>query len=355
MRESILEATRSAIVLGRNPTFEDLKADFKATSTHQIDEQRDPPSIKQFRRIVKTKSHGKVDGVPVDLFSASAVVQVYDALGKTANKVKYAKMDPVEMISLAYKLVQKGRAKVSRETSQASESKVPPQFLSKQSKKKGKGRSVSRETSQAGAGVKNAMAQAVQGRGVRRDPEGDVSYSGTVEQDKLKLFRKASGNQPDIFQVLNPSGGVEGFIEKQPDKGGMKYPWKAFGRTYGGKPGRGKHIGDFPNKNRAIKAVMKGKKQEIAPVIGAIARAAAPAVAGAIAQKVVGKEASSDSKIRKMAYTAAKIVQTKEKGQGKISPLSANREALEPLIRKEVEKGTPSIKIPQKVAREFLK
>jgi len=522
MRESLLEATRRSMDVGRSPTFEDLKADFEATSTHQIDEQRDPPSIKQFRRIVKTKSHGRVDGVPVDLFSASAVVQVYDALGKTANKVKYAKMDPVEMISLAYKLVQKGRAK-SRETAEdeAGESKVPPQFLSKQGKKKGKGRAVSRETSQAGAGVKNAMAQVVQGRGAPREPEGDVGVSRTQEQAKLKLLKKASGNQPEVYQVLNPSGGIEGYVEKMPDKGGMKYPWKAFGLDHAprgrvrGMPGRGKHIGDFGNKNAAMKAVMKGKKEakvtedtrlskgdqkvirafadkkkatskkldsdgtrldgtwmggrgiaewkggkihtkdlgsrsaqtvqkalrkyaakddfaEIAPVIGALARAAGTAAAGAVAQKVIGKEAkkisakqiakntlamftkkygefsrhnprhirtlalvqrdayldavrkgydypaipaidaevykltkgpsrysssteASDSKIKKMAYTAAKIVQTIEKGQGKISPLSANREALEPLIRKEVEKGTPSIKIPQKVAREFLK
>ncbi|KKL92167.1 hypothetical protein LCGC14_1887420 [marine sediment metagenome] len=311
MRENLLEATRRAVDLGRDPTVESLEADFLVGFGRQsTSEAKDPPRIAKFRKIVKTKSFGKVDGTPVDLFSASAVTQVYDALSKPANQKKYAKMDPVEMISIAYKLLQKGRKAAT-----------------------------SRETSQAGAGVKNAMAQAVVGRGATRKPLGDVGYAGTQEarkkispkqiaqgalkaftkkygefnrnnkrhintladvlqdeylaavrkgldypdyksieaelykltkgpsrfsmgreatgQGKLKLFRKASGNQPDVYQVLNPSGGVEGFIEKQPDTRTEKYPWKAFGRTYGGRPGRGEHLGDFKNKNAAMKAVMK--------------------------------------------------------------------------------------------------
>ncbi len=401
MRENILEATRRAVELGKSPTVETLEADFlKGFGKQSTNEAKDPPRIAKFRKIVKTKSFGKVDGTPVDLFSASAVTQVYDALSKPANQKKYAKMDPVEMISIAYKLLQKGRRAAT-----------------------------SRETSQAGAGVKNAMAQAVVGRGAPRKPLGDVGYGGThevagtfvrvsfasagkahwgsiqgaakdaggsvvggddktrefrfkdaskakafaksmkqtgakvfteaqirpphsvevfrtvivgdnkaqqkeivsklraagkvgetmlrfktlkphgvivyiqgrnatgvgnylkgvlgkmaelgpavgaivrhvargaavgvakkamaKEQAKLKLFRKASGSQPDVYQVLNPSGGVEGFIEKQPDTRTEKYPWKAFGRTYGGKPGRGQHLGDFNNKNAAMKAVLK--------------------------------------------------------------------------------------------------
>ena len=37
-------------------------------------------AIDDLRKIVKTKSMGKVSGTKVDLFSASAMVQVYDAL-----------------------------------------------------------------------------------------------------------------------------------------------------------------------------------------------------------------------------------------------------------------------------------
>ncbi len=588
MRENLLEASRRAIDLGRDPTFDELYDDFiESFPLHELlrdfvrtcDEAADPPRIKQFRKIVKTKSFGKVDGTPVDLFSASAVTQVYDALSKPANQRKYAKMDPVEMISIAYKLLQKGRkAASSRETSegqadwrgkpflpalrQAAKAydatvkvqgkratiKMPsrelaadlvrdlgkdnPEYFWKTKKAVVKGDTVtvvlpaggdetsreqteqgdppsikqfrkivktksmgkvggvtvdlfsasavvnvydkltkpavkkkfanldtrgmvkvafkalkdSKETSQASAGVLNALAQAIMGKGEPLRPQGNAqvarSQEGEVREDirlskgdqkvirafadkkaatskkldtdgttldglwmggggiahwkgnkihlgpiggrsgqtvqkalrryaakndfaefagaivrhvargaavgvakksmgkearkkispkqiaqgalkaftkkhgefnrnnkrhintiadvlrdeylaavrkgldypdyksieaelykltkgpsrfsmgteaagKLKMFRKASGSQPDVYQVLNPSGGVEGFIEKQPDTKSEKYPWKAFGRTYGGKPARGKHLGDFPNKNAAMKAVMK--------------------------------------------------------------------------------------------------
>lgn len=426
MRENLLEATRGAIDLGRGPTFEELQEDFEAPFIHRIEEQRDPPRIKQFRKIVKSRSFGKVDGTPVDLFSASAVIQVFDSLSKPANKAKYAKMDPVEMISVAYKLVQKGRAKAtSRETAQAgaSESKVPPQFLSKQGKKKGKSarsqgnsqkqteasktydwlklgpakamasdlkKQISKagllnikvkvkdkgkkypttgvltvdygsssmndimklnailksvkakhkgaftkasETAQAGAGMSNAVAQAVQGKSSAFRPQGNaqvarsqealsvpqkhqkkialdtlkmhkagarimggmdhkqavkflrsIGYSSSkikglltkakhdpsdiakwvseAAKGKIELMRKASGSQPDVYKVLNQSGGIEGYIEKQPDKRGMKFPYKAFGLEHAprgrvrGMPGRGKSLGDFPKKDAAIKAVM---------------------------------------------------------------------------------------------------
>ena len=48
-------------------------------------------AIDDLRKIVKTKSMGKVSGTKVDLFSASAMVQVYDALNDK-NRAKVDKM-----------------------------------------------------------------------------------------------------------------------------------------------------------------------------------------------------------------------------------------------------------------------
>ena len=48
-------------------------------------------AIDDLRKIVKTKSIGKVSGVKVDLFSASAMVKVYDALN-SKNQAKVEKM-----------------------------------------------------------------------------------------------------------------------------------------------------------------------------------------------------------------------------------------------------------------------
>lgn len=255
VRESILEATRQGIDLGRDPTVEILEADFlegfvvqELFNVRMYDEAKDPPRIAKFRKIVKTKSFGKVDGTPVDLFSASAVTQVYDALSKPANQRKYAKMDPVEMISIAYKLLQKGRKAAA-----------------------------SRETSQAGAGVKNAMAQAVMGRGAPRKPLGDVGYAGTQEQVKgVRLYPSPDGKDTDVA-----------IPEKFPRAKRAKV-WSLLKKRFKVRKlsdVAGSVIGVKPDQVR--KAL--GSMAEIAPVIGALARAAGTAAAGAIAKKVMSK------------------------------------------------------------------
>jgi len=48
-------------------------------------------AIDDLQKIVKDKQHGKVSGVKVDLFTASAMLKVYDAL-KSSNKKKVEKM-----------------------------------------------------------------------------------------------------------------------------------------------------------------------------------------------------------------------------------------------------------------------
>jgi CelD/BcsL family acetyltransferase involved in cellulose biosynthesis len=60
--------------------------------------------IAAFRRIVEEKQYAMIDGCTVDLFSASVVVQVYDALSET-NREKFAAMPAWKMTTVAFKLI----------------------------------------------------------------------------------------------------------------------------------------------------------------------------------------------------------------------------------------------------------
>jgi hypothetical protein len=70
----------------------------------------EPRKIQQLRKIVREGQFGKVAGQPMDLFSASAILQVYDALN-APNKKKYASMHPIVMADMAFKLVSNPREK----------------------------------------------------------------------------------------------------------------------------------------------------------------------------------------------------------------------------------------------------
>lgn len=63
-------------------------------------------NIDQIRNIVKTKGAKKVGGVMVDMFTASAIVKVYDAINDT-NKAKMDKMTVPAMANVAFKLMKK--------------------------------------------------------------------------------------------------------------------------------------------------------------------------------------------------------------------------------------------------------
>ena len=65
-------------------------------------------NIDQIRDIVKSKGAKKVGGVMVDMFTASAIVKVYDAINDT-NKAKMDKMTVPAMANVAYKLISKKR------------------------------------------------------------------------------------------------------------------------------------------------------------------------------------------------------------------------------------------------------
>lgn len=60
--------------------------------------------IAAFRRIVAEKQYAKIDGTMIDLFSASVVVNVYDALNEE-NRAKFAAMRADRMGIVAFKLM----------------------------------------------------------------------------------------------------------------------------------------------------------------------------------------------------------------------------------------------------------
>jgi hypothetical protein len=55
-------------------------------------------------RDILEHGYAKIDGVMVDLFSASAMVKVYDALNDE-NKIKFAALPIVKMAKIAFQLV----------------------------------------------------------------------------------------------------------------------------------------------------------------------------------------------------------------------------------------------------------
>jgi len=62
--------------------------------------------INKMKKIVKNKSAMKIDGVMVDLYTASAVTQIYDIVNP-ANKKKMEKMSPQGLATAAFKILGK--------------------------------------------------------------------------------------------------------------------------------------------------------------------------------------------------------------------------------------------------------
>jgi hypothetical protein len=59
--------------------------------------------VEAIRAIVTQGQYAKVNGVMVDLFSASAMIGVYDALNDV-NKAKYRALPVAQMATIAFKL-----------------------------------------------------------------------------------------------------------------------------------------------------------------------------------------------------------------------------------------------------------
>lgn len=60
--------------------------------------------ITAFREIVERGQYAKIDGIMVDLFSASAVVKVYDAVSPE-NQVKFRNLHAPRMVRIAFQLM----------------------------------------------------------------------------------------------------------------------------------------------------------------------------------------------------------------------------------------------------------
>lgn len=58
------------------------------------------------RSIVERGQYAKINGHAVDLFSASAIVNVYDVLSET-NKAKFLKLPIARMASISFQLLNK--------------------------------------------------------------------------------------------------------------------------------------------------------------------------------------------------------------------------------------------------------
>lgn len=75
--------------------------------TREIMTDNPAARIAAFRRVVAEKQYAKIDGTMIDLFSASIVVQVYDALND-ANKAKLAAMSAGKMALIAMEVAATG-------------------------------------------------------------------------------------------------------------------------------------------------------------------------------------------------------------------------------------------------------
>jgi hypothetical protein len=60
--------------------------------------------ISKFRKIVSEKQIGRVDGVNIDTYSASAVLAVYERLSDE-NKIKFVALPVYRMVTIAFKMV----------------------------------------------------------------------------------------------------------------------------------------------------------------------------------------------------------------------------------------------------------
>lgn len=65
--------------------------------------RNEPEKIQQLRKIVEEKQYAEIDGVLVDLYSASIVVKIYDQLNEE-NRKKYAALSIERIVDIAYSL-----------------------------------------------------------------------------------------------------------------------------------------------------------------------------------------------------------------------------------------------------------
>ena len=90
---------------------ESITANMKE-SVNEINEVKEPEVISQLRDIVKGKQNKKIKDpksgkmMRVDLYSASAITKVYDAINKS-NKDKFGKLSLPKMVNVAFSVIKK--------------------------------------------------------------------------------------------------------------------------------------------------------------------------------------------------------------------------------------------------------
>jgi hypothetical protein len=65
--------------------------------------------IEKLRKIVREHQHAKIEGYLVDGFTASGLVQVYDALSEE-NRAKFAALPLPQMVDVMWRLVERCKA-----------------------------------------------------------------------------------------------------------------------------------------------------------------------------------------------------------------------------------------------------
>lgn len=74
--------------------------------THVTNPKNGAERIEALRQIVNDKQYAKIDGIMVDLFSASAILNIYDNLNET-NQDKYKELPAYRMADIAFKIMNK--------------------------------------------------------------------------------------------------------------------------------------------------------------------------------------------------------------------------------------------------------
>ena len=88
------------------------KTKFPKAIDESLNEAKEPEVISQLRDIVKRKQNKKIKDpmsgkmMRVDLYSASAITQVYDAINKS-NKDKFGKLSLPKMVNVAFSVMKK--------------------------------------------------------------------------------------------------------------------------------------------------------------------------------------------------------------------------------------------------------
>ena len=76
----------------------------RENGTHVTMPQNGWNRIAAIRSVVAKGQYAKIDGIMLDLFSASAIIKIYNAINPE-NQAKYREMPVSKMASIAFKLL----------------------------------------------------------------------------------------------------------------------------------------------------------------------------------------------------------------------------------------------------------